>query len=379
MPDFVEKGRPAGGEEVAFAIDDVLFAVAEGIVSGEAPNVQVDVAAVARITGDDGVFGVPFLCYGQIIKIVMQGGLARSRFDETDIGVATDIRHRRTDIGFLCLAECPKAAQVEAADAVVGVGREVVTHGQRLSHDVSGEVPFAVVRVVQCLDEIVVVGRAVAGEAAIADAAVVTSGIITACGRRSRMIGLGVTIVAILFAAASARRQCRHPTGYGNAADNKRQRPRTAATAGRGGGCRSAMRQGRRVIRQRWRGVVIRRVVSDGGSAAVVGVVVLHHGAQFTVLIDPEILPLLHGFRRSCRLNVIAFIRLGKDGLHTAAVNINHADAVGGIFHNKVVHSASLGVVERGFMIIRLHYFHLLPLALWLFVIKRLHNWCFSF
>jgi len=84
-------------------------------------------------------------------------------------------------------------------------------------------------------------------------------------------------------------------------------------------------------------------------------------------------------FRRSCRLNVIAFIRLGKDGLHTAAVNINHADAVGGIFHNKVVHSASLGVVEWGFMIIRLHYFHLLPLALWLFVIKRLHNWCFSF
>ena len=59
MPDFVEKGRPAGGEEVAFAVDDVLFAVAEGIVGSEAPDVEVDVAAVARITGDDGVFGVP--------------------------------------------------------------------------------------------------------------------------------------------------------------------------------------------------------------------------------------------------------------------------------------------------------------------------------
>ena len=46
----------------------------------------------------------------QVVEIVMQGGLTRSRFDETDVGVAADICHRRTDVGFLRLAECPKAA-----------------------------------------------------------------------------------------------------------------------------------------------------------------------------------------------------------------------------------------------------------------------------
>ena len=147
VPDFVDKGRPAGGEELAFAVDDVLFAVAEGVVGGKAFGVEVDIAAVARVTGNDAVFAVSFLGDAEVIKVVMQGGIFRPCFDEADVGVAADVRHRRADVGFLRFAEDAEAAQVEAADAVVGVGREVVAHGQRLAHDVSGEVAVVVVAV----------------------------------------------------------------------------------------------------------------------------------------------------------------------------------------------------------------------------------------